>query len=227
MIVHVGCLATDDAVELARHAASCGANGVSAVPPIYFPSNADVEMEHYRRIGAATPLPFLPYVNTVEGGEPPLPLAEYAKRLIDLPNVAGMKLTTPDLFTIGLLQQYTGRSIKIYTGADTVVGFAALCGVHGSIGATYNYWGKAVRHVWNALANGDWELVRRFMAVYQVTLDELLRSGSFYQFNRAAVKLRHDVDIGPGRAPYCAVGQSWSDEKVSQMLSVVDRAAGL
>ena len=183
-------------------------------------------MDHYRRIAAAQ-LPYIPYVNTVDIGEPPLPAVEYAKRLMDLPNIAGMKLTTPNLYTIGLLQQYTGPELKIYSGADQVVGFAALCGVHGSIGVTYNYWGKAVRHVWNALHNGDLELVRRFMAVFQVTIDELVRSDSFYQFNRAAVKLRHNVDIGPGRAPYCAVGHSWSDEQVSQMLSTVDRAAGL
>lgn len=227
VIVHVGCLATEDAVELAQHAAHCGANGISAVPPVYFPSNADVEMEHYRRIAAATDLPFLPYVNTMATGEPPLPETEYVKRLLNLPNIAGVKLTTRNLYTLGLIQQYGGSRLKLYSGADEVVCLAALCDVHGAIGTGYNWWGKAVRRVWNAVLDGDVAPARRFMGVFQTTIDSILSSGSFYRFARVAMKLRHGVDIGPGRAPYCAVGQCWSDEQVNQMLTTVDEAAGV
>jgi N-acetylneuraminate lyase len=57
VMVHVGAVATADAVALARHAAEIGADAVSAVAPIYYPAGADVTFEHYRRIGAAGGLP--------------------------------------------------------------------------------------------------------------------------------------------------------------------------
>ena len=227
VIVHVGCIATEDAIDLAQHAADCGVDGVSAVPPIYFPSSADAEMEHYRRIASATALPFLPYVNTMATGEPPLPVAEYVERLLDLPNIAGVKLTTQNLYTLGLVVHYSEGKIRIYSGSDEVVHAAAISGAHGVIGTGYNYWCKAVRQAWNAVLQGDVAFAHRFASAFQRNIDAILRSGSFYRFCRVAVKLRYDVDIGPGRVPHSAVGKSWSTEQVSEILADVDNAAGV
>ena len=60
VIVHVGCVATRDAVILARHAQEAGAAGVSSVLPVI---GAGVEGTylHYQTIAAAVPeLPFFP-----------------------------------------------------------------------------------------------------------------------------------------------------------------------
>ena len=54
VMVHVGAVTTEDAVALAKHAASIGADAVSAVGPIYFQHSADAVFEYYKRIGAAS-----------------------------------------------------------------------------------------------------------------------------------------------------------------------------
>src|SRR5262245_43067484 len=41
VMVHVGAVATDDAIALARHAARIGADAVSAVAPIYYAAGPD------------------------------------------------------------------------------------------------------------------------------------------------------------------------------------------
>ena len=227
LIVHVGCVATEDAIELAQHAAECGVDGVSAVPPVYFPSNADVEMEHYHRIASAAQLPFFPYVNTMATGDPPLPEIDYVNRLLELPNIAGVKYTTRNLYTLGLVQLYGDGKLKIFSGSDEVVCLAPICAAYGAIGTNYNYWGKAVRKVWNAVLKGDVDLARQFQRVFHAAIDVLLRSGSFYGFCRVAMRIRHGIEIGPGRVPYCAIGKSWSEDEVRRILNKVDEAAGL
>src|SRR6516162_4132280 len=72
VMVHVGAVATEDAVILARHAARIG---------------ADIVFEHYRRIGAATDLPLFVYhlsiVNQIA-----LDPRDYAERVLNLPHIA-------------------------------------------------------------------------------------------------------------------------------------------
>ena len=61
VIVQVGSLTTEESVRLAKHAAQCGADGISSVGPIYSPASANMAFEHYRAIASATHLPFFPY----------------------------------------------------------------------------------------------------------------------------------------------------------------------
>ena len=46
VIVHVGCVATDDAVKLARHAADCGVDWISSVGPVYFGQSHAAALRH-------------------------------------------------------------------------------------------------------------------------------------------------------------------------------------
>src|SRR5689334_8561562 len=50
VMVHVGAIRVDEAVDLARHAESIGAAAVSSVPPIYYPVTLSGTMAHYHRI---------------------------------------------------------------------------------------------------------------------------------------------------------------------------------
>ncbi len=61
LIAHVGCMATDDAVELAKYAAKVGIDWVSSVAPVYFGQCFDAAYDHYKRISSATDLPFMIY----------------------------------------------------------------------------------------------------------------------------------------------------------------------
>src|SRR5262249_51736706 len=107
IIVHGGAVATDDAVTLARHAAGIGAQGVSAVTPIYSPAGPDVVFEHYRRIGAASDLPLFVYHLSVVN-QMALGPREYVDRVLTLPHIAGMKVTDHDLFQLALMRAHAG-----------------------------------------------------------------------------------------------------------------------
>ena len=225
VMVHVGAVATEDSVELAKHAADVGADAISAVPPIYYKVSADVELEHYRQIAAATELPFLPYYITGVFGPTAMPVAKYIDALAQIPNMAGMKLTTQDMYSFGLACNAAAGRMKLYSGIDQLVCHAMLSGAHGAIGTTYNLWGAHARKIQAACVAGQFERSRRFMLTFQRVIDDLISAGSISFFLRRALQLRHDLDIGAGRAPHSRFGKPIDDDQVRRICDEVDAAA--
>jgi N-acetylneuraminate lyase len=224
VMVHVGAVATDDAVSLAKHAAKIGASAVSAVTPIYYPAGPDVVFEHYRRIGAAGELPLFIYhlslVNQIT-----LDPRDYAERVLALPHIGGMKITDYNLYHFGLIHKHAGDRLKLFSGADELMCHAALSGAVGAIGTFYNLWGPACQAARNRFVAGEFESTRRFMLVFQSAIDEVLRSGSVWTFLRAAMRLKYDIDIGPPRPPLGVLDKPWKTADVERIIQMVDAVA--
>ncbi len=223
VIIHVGTAATQDSVDLAVHAQSVGADGISAVPPIYFPVDADRLFAHYDAIGSATSLPFFPYHHTMFG-DAAIADPGYTDRLTEIPNIAGMKITVRDLYLFGLIQQRTQGRLQLFSGADELLCHAAVSGAVGAIGSFYNLWGPKCREVRQAFIAGDFQRGRDFMAVFQTALDKILRSGSPMGFLRVGMRVKYDVEIGPGRSPAARFSKPWDEDEVREILSVVEEA---
>ena len=133
LIAHVGCLSTDDACELARHAAKVGIDWVSSVAPVYFGQNFNAALNHYKTISEATDLPFMVY--SVLGKLVP----DQAARFFDLKNVHGMKYTGRDYFEVGSLRRKLSKPAIFFAGADEQVLNAFATGEYaGCIGTTDN-----------------------------------------------------------------------------------------
>lgn len=225
ILLHVGAIATDDAVALAQHAEQIGADAVTSVPPVYYPTSVEATFDHYKRIGGATGLPFFPYHAAFLAQALPPP-RQYAERLLAIPNIRGMKFTDLNLNSMGLLHHYTGGKLAIYSGADEVLCHAALSGAQGAIGTFYNLWGPACQRARQAFVAGDFERGRRFMLTFQSSIDAVLASGSIWTFLRAAMQLKYDIDVGAPRAPLGVTDVAWKDSDVERLVKAVDDAAG-
>jgi N-acetylneuraminate lyase len=223
VMIHVGAVATDDAVLLAKHAAKIGAEAISTVAPIYYTSSADVIFEHYRRIGAATELPLFVYHLSIVN-QTTLDPKEYAERLLTLPHIAGMKITERDLYLFGLLHNFAGDRLQLFSGADEVLCHAVLSGAIGAIGTFYNLWGPSCQKARKAFAEGDVEVGRRFMLVFQKAIAQIIRSGSTWSFLRSAMRLKYDIDVGMPRAPLAVMEKPWQDAQVESLIASVDEA---
>ncbi len=225
VVVHVGCIGTADAVELARHAGGLGAAGISAVPPVYFPGPVDAEFTHYARIGEAGGVPFLPYINTFLTGALALPPGTYIERLLTIPNIVGAKVTTADFNAFGLLTHHAAGRLRFYSGMDECLLQAALSSATGAIGSSYNLLGPECRRAWMALRDGRVPECQRFMQAYQGVMEQALSGGGYYHFLRAGIRQRFGIDIGPGRTPACTAGRRWSDDDVRALIDIVDAHA--
>ncbi|MGE0606014.1 MAG: dihydrodipicolinate synthase family protein [Pirellulales bacterium] len=224
VMVHVGAIATDDAVALAEHAAQIGADAVSCVAPVYYPTTADMTFEHYRRIGAASRLPLYVYHLSIVN-QSSLDPQDYVQRLLALPNIAGMKITDGDMYQFGLLHSYAGNQLKLFSGADEVLCHAALSGACGAIGTFYNVWGPACQAARQRFVTGDVALGYRFMLAFQRAISEIIRSKSIWTFLRAAMQRRYQIDIGRPRGPLGSMDKPWADADVDRLLASVDQAA--
>jgi 6-phosphogluconolactonase len=137
-IVQVAATATDDAYELARHAAAVGADAVSSVPPFLF-GQYDIEARkrYYTRLALESGLPVVGYHLPKQAG--PLSMAELAE-FCATPGLVGLKYSDHNFFVLErLLDTSVSKDQLIYTGPDEQFALGQLLGAHGGIGATYSY----------------------------------------------------------------------------------------
>lgn len=222
VMVQVGALTTAEAVRLATHAAECGADAISSVAPIYFSGSVANALQHYKKIASATNLPFFPYQlgnNTM--GDIPL----FIEQLLQIPNIAGMKLTTGQLMEISAIHLQAGDQLKLFSGADELLCHASLCGANGAIGSFYNLWGVACKRVLEAFREGDFELAKNFMLEFQRTILYVLPN--IWTFFRKAMQLKYGIDIGRTKAPLGLNQEEWPDEEVLALSDKIEAAAGM
>ena len=150
VIVHVGCLATGDATDLARHAHGSGADGISSIiPPAY---GDDVGLRAYfKQLASTAPdLPFLPYI---AGGR--TNAVRLMRDLMAIPNVAGTKYTGPNMYEFRRIVELRDEDWTIFSGMDEQCVFAAMLGSSGNIGSTVNLMPGVYRRIHRLCRSGD------------------------------------------------------------------------
>ena len=218
VIVHVGSLTTAESIRLAQHAEKCGVAGISSVPPIYYTGNADTALEHYSKIAASTSLPFFPYQlgdNSIPGD-----LHSFIERLLKIPNITGMKLTTNQLLNISSIHNQAGDRLKLFSGSDELFCHATLCGTVGAIGTFYNIWGVTCKYIMSEFVNGNYKLGKKFMLAFQEIVQLVLPNA--WTFFRKAMLLKYNIDIGPTKGPLGNAQKEWQDDQVREILERIE-----
>lgn len=221
VIVQVGALTTDESVRLAKHAERCGVSGISSVGPIYYSATPVMALTHYSTIAGSTGLPFFPYQlgdNSIPGDT-----IDFVRRLMEIPNVVGMKLTTNQLLDISLIHSEAGEKLKLFSGSDELFCHASLCGTVGAIGTSYNLWNLQCKYVMTEFTQGNYPLAKHFMLSFQQTIREVMPN--IWTFFRTAMRLKYDIEIGPTKAPLANTQKQWADEDVQVILDRIEEAA--
>ena len=215
IIVHVGSVASRDAVELARHAREAGAEGVASILP---PMNRSLEhiYLHYETIAAAVPdLPFFPYIF---GGQ--LDAVSLMRELLNrVSNVGGAKYTGPNMYEYKQLLDLKDEEWTIFLGMDPQCAFGAMFGGRGNIGTTLNYHPGIYREIHKSVAQGDFVRARDLQVrANRVTL--VLHKYGLMSALRVAMQML-GFDIGPPRLPTPSIDADIVAE-VQQALEAVD-----
>ena len=138
IILQVGGTSTDNAVELARHAAGVkGIDAVASVAPVDAPQNLEAAVAHYAAIGAATDLPFYVYWLMHEADENAT-ADSFLEAMQAVPNFAGLKFTDHNLYLFGQLIDRSGGEVNAISGPDEMAFPAMVMGADAAIGTTYN-----------------------------------------------------------------------------------------
>ena len=151
VVVHVGAMATREAIKLAKHAESCGAAGVSSVPPFYFKYNADQIFNYYKDVAEATSLPMIVYNIPLAG----MMTVDQIIRLSTIENVKGVKYTGTALFEVMQIKDGCKEGFQVYGGCDELGSSNIAIGVDGIIGSFYNVIADHYIKIWNAVKASD------------------------------------------------------------------------
>lgn len=218
VMVQVGSLSTDESVRLAKHATQAGADAISSVGPIYYGASEEMAFEHYKKIAGATTLPFFPYQigKAATGG--------LIKKLMEIENIAGMKLTTVNLLEISSVHQTSAeKNWQLFSGADELMCHASLCGTAGAIGTTYNLLGGTCKLVRQEFLNGQVTIGTEFMLALQNLIEEIIPV--IWTFFRRAMILKHNIDIGNAKAPLLTPSLKWTDAQVLERVNELEHIA--
>ncbi len=157
IILQVGGASTEDAIELARHAANIqGIDAVASVAPVDRPNDLDAAVEHYAAIGATTEFPF--YVYWLMGEADKRVTADgFLRAMGTVPNFAGVKFTDHNLYIFGQLIDRSGGAINAISGPDEMALPAMVMGAEAAIGTTYNIMPKLYLRMRAAFNDGRLE----------------------------------------------------------------------
>ena len=224
LIAHVGATSTDESVALAKAAADLGVDWISSVAPPVFCSNFNRTYEHYRRVSAATDLPFMVY----SIGSELVP--ERDLRFFELPNVKGIKYTGRDYYAAQTLKRELDRRKETiwFAGCDEQLLCAlALDGVFaGGIGTTYNMIPRHFAEICRLAAKNDFRAAAKWQDEANQVVRLMIESDN-WSYRKAMMKLV-GIDVGPYRAPFekLTAAQEQAFLKRVRALGIIKRTKG-
>jgi 4-hydroxy-tetrahydrodipicolinate synthase len=155
VVAGAGSNATDEAIELVRHAKTVGADAALVVTPYYNRPSQEGLYAHYAAINEAVQLPVLVY--NVPGRTSVDISNETLARLAKLPNIVGVKDATGDLGRASFQRLMCGEDWVMLSGNDdSALGYLAHGG-HGCISVTANVAPEQVAAFYNDALSGQWQ----------------------------------------------------------------------
>ena len=155
VVAGAGSNATDEAIELVRHAKTVGADAALVVTPYYNRPSQEGLYAHFAAINEAVQLPVLVY-NVPSRTSVDISNDTLA-RLAKLPNIVGIKDATGDLVRASLQRLACGEGWTMLSGNDDVaLGYLAHGG-HGCISVTANVAPEQGSAFYNSALSGQWQ----------------------------------------------------------------------
>ncbi|MEZ6125071.1 MAG: dihydrodipicolinate synthase family protein [Planctomycetaceae bacterium] len=201
VIVQVGHNSTADACQLASHAASAGADVISATCPSYFkPSDTQTLVKCIAEIAAAAPdKPFYYYhIPSLTGST--IDIVQFLELgRNQIPNLVGLKYTDTKLFEYQTCQAAAGGALDIVFGSDEMLLGALATGAQAAIGSTYNVIPEIYHRLMAAFEQGDLPEARR----QQLKSIEFIRTVYRYPFHSAMKEILNmqGFPVGTCRLP--------------------------
>ncbi|XP_073765128.1 N-acetylneuraminate lyase isoform X1 [Danio rerio] len=193
-----------DSQELARHAASIGADGISVISPSYFkPINADALRLFIKEVSASAPdLPMYYYHLPGMTGVA-LEAADVLNGIErEIPSFQGVKYSGTDLRDLGQCVCYSqSRDWSVLYGVDEQLLGALVLGVHGAVGSTYNYLGHIVNQMLSAFNNGNHTQTRALQFGFMEVITFARTLGFDVSVNKQVMSEVSGLPMGPPRLP--------------------------
>jgi N-acetylneuraminate lyase len=196
LIAQVGSINLKEAIDLAEYATQLGYNALSAVTPFYYKFDFEEIKHYYNSIINSVDnqmiiysIPFLTGVN--------MSLDQF-EELFENEKIIGVKFTAGDFYLLERMRKKFPEKL-VYGGFDEMLLPAAVLGIDGAIGSTFNVNGQRAKKLYSLVQQGKIEQAREIQHVTNDIISDILANG-LYQTIKEILKNK-GVDAGYCREP--------------------------
>ena len=151
---------TAAACRYVKDCEALGANGFMVMPAMVYKADDREVMNHFRRVAAATNLPWMLYNNPV-GYPVDITAAQFAE-LADIPNLVALKESSANTRRITELRLAVGDRYAIFVGVDDLILEAAVLGIDGWVAGSGIAFPRENQYFWELTKAGRWDEAREF-----------------------------------------------------------------
>ena len=151
-------MSTSLACEYVRDCEKLGANGFMVMPAMVYKADEAETMKHFRRVGAATGLPWMLYNNPV-GYTVDVTAAQFAA-LADIKNLVAIKESSANTRRITELRIEVGNRYSLFVGVDDLILESSVLGIDGWVAGSGIAFPYENQHFWNLTRAGKWDEAR-------------------------------------------------------------------
>ncbi|WP_297631057.1 N-acetylneuraminate lyase [uncultured Clostridium sp.] len=214
LIAQVGSVNIKEAVELAKFTTDLGYNAISAVTPFYYKFDFEEIKDYYNTIINSVDnemiiysIPFLTGVN--------MSLDQFGE-LFENKKIIGVKFTAADFYLLERMRKTYPEKL-IYAGFDEMMLSAAVLGVDGAIGSTFNLNGVRARQIFELVKEGKIEEARKVQHITNDFITDVINTG-LYQTLKGLLE-EAGVEAGYCRKPMKEI----SEEKRKEVKKIYDK----
>ncbi|EGQ3559080.1 N-acetylneuraminate lyase [Staphylococcus pseudintermedius] len=206
LIAQVGSLDLNEAIELGQYATELGYDSLSAVTPFYYPFTFEEIRDYYFAIIEATQNNMIVY--SIPGLTGVNISIQQFEELFQNDKVIGVKYTAPDFYLLERLRQAFPDKL-IFSGFDEMLVQAAISGVNGAIGSTFNVNGRRIRQIFEHAQNGSVEEAYRIQHDTNDIIETVLSMGLYPTLK--AILAEKGIDTGVPKAPFHPFNEAHRD----------------
>jgi dihydrodipicolinate synthase/N-acetylneuraminate lyase len=222
VVAGVGALSTREAIDLARHAETVGADAVMVLPPFYGGVDWDTLTGFLSAVAESISIPIM-YYNIPSATGTRLTAGQIAE-LGDIPGVDYLKDTSGDAVALSeLLVAHTDR-IQAFNGWDTLTFFGIASGARASVWGAAGIVPELAVQFWNTLAVKADLLTAREQWKHLWAISDFLESVDYV----AGVKTGLEIvghPAGPARLPILPL-PTHERERFARILAAAGQVPG-
>lgn len=175
----------EETLELSNLAADLGYDAISAVTPYYYKFTSNEIKDYYKYIADNSNLPLIIYNIPILTGVS-ISKNDFLE-LLAYKNIIGIKYTSNNYYLLERIRVEC-RDAYLYSGFDETLLSAAVLGIDGAIGSTYNIIGHWAKGVIEAVNNNNLDRARDIQSNMNTVIDKLIAAG-LYQTIKEVLEL--------------------------------------
>lgn len=202
VITHIGCIATSQSIELAKHACRLGVQALSSIPPFYYKFSIEEIRNYYMQIVNEVDVPMIIY--NFPGNSGVVFTDDDLAYFLNDCRFAGIKHTSNDYFALERIKTRFPEKV-VFNGFDEMFLAGISMGADGGIGSTYNFMAEKFISICDLVRIGRADEALAVQHDINTIIKEIIKVGVIPGVK--AVMNLLGFDFGVARAPFRELGE--------------------